>query len=93
LPAITAGAKARLEVQQVEPTPRGSAGLREGDVIINRDRPATSIDDLHKLLTELPVGIPSRSYFWREHRKLSAMVVRRIIRRFEAMADDDWKRL
>jgi hypothetical protein len=39
------------------------------------DRPATSIDDLHKLLTELPVGIPSTVVYLRENRRYERMVV------------------
>jgi S1-C subfamily serine protease len=66
-----------VEVQMVEPDgPADQAGLQEGDVIVTfGDRPATSIDDLHKLLTELPVGIPSTVVFLREHRRFERMVV------------------
>lgn len=48
-------------VVSVEPgSPAQRAGLQEGDVIIFYDgNPVAGIDDLHKLLTEAKVGIPS----------------------------------
>src|SRR5262245_48094769 len=50
-----------VEVVAVEPGgPADEAGLLEEDVIVSlADRPTTNVDDLHKLLTELPVGIPA----------------------------------
>ena len=66
-----------VEVQMVEPDgPADQAGLQEGDVIIAfGDHPATSIDDLHKLLTQLPVGIPAGVVFLRGERRLERFVV------------------
>ena len=46
------------------------------DIIVSLgERPATSVDDLHKLLTELPVGIPASIILLRHGRKLERLVV------------------
>jgi S1-C subfamily serine protease len=39
------------------------------------DRPATNVDDLHKLLLELPVGIPATITLLRRRRRLVRMVI------------------
>jgi S1-C subfamily serine protease len=39
------------------------------------DRPATSVDELHKLLTLLPVGVPATVAFLRDGRKLERMLI------------------
>ena len=53
--------------------PGGSGGLEEGDMIVALgDQPTTSVDDLHKLLTKLPVGVPAAIVLLREERRLEA---------------------
>lgn len=48
-----------ISVEKNSPAERG--GLKEGDIIILfKDKPVTSIDDLHKYLTEPEAGITSR---------------------------------
>lgn len=66
-----------VEVQSVEPgAPADDAGILEEDVIVSLgEQPATSVDDLHKLLTTLPVGVPSTVVLLRGGRKLERMVV------------------
>jgi S1-C subfamily serine protease len=66
-----------VEVMAVEHGgPCDQAGLREGDIIIAfGDRPVTTIDDLHKRLTEVPVGVPASLVFLREERRLQRFVV------------------
>jgi len=66
-----------VEVQHVEPNgPADQAGLREGDIIVTfGDQPATNVDDLHKLLTQLPVGIPSTVAFIRDGRLMERMLI------------------
>ena len=39
------------------------------------DLPATSVDELHKLLTQLPVGIPASVELLRDGRRLQRMVI------------------
>ena len=39
------------------------------------EQPATSVDDLHKLLTQLPVGVPATVVLLRGERRLERMVV------------------
>jgi S1-C subfamily serine protease len=69
--------KQGVEVLGVEPGgPADDAGVQEGDVIVTLgDWPATSVDDLHKLLTQLPVGIPATVVLLRDGRKLERMVI------------------
>lgn len=56
--------------------PAEQAGILERDVMLALgDRPASSIDDIHKLLTELPVGIPATVVLLRGDRKLERFVV------------------
>jgi S1-C subfamily serine protease len=66
-----------FEVLAVEPgSPADQAGLQEEDVLIALgDEPTGSVDDLHKLLTQLPVGVPSSITFLRGERRLERMVV------------------
>jgi S1-C subfamily serine protease len=66
-----------VEVLAVESGgPAEEAGLQEGDVVITfGDQPAGSVDDLHKLLTQLPVGIPASVVVLREGRRLERLVI------------------
>ena len=69
--------KTGVEVIAVEENgPADQAGLQEEDVLVCLgDQPATSIDDLHKLLLALPVGVPSTATLLRGDRRLERMVV------------------
>jgi S1-C subfamily serine protease len=56
--------------------PADQAGLQEEDVIVALgDEPASNVDDLHKLLMRLPVGIPATVTLLRKDRRLERMVV------------------
>ncbi|HZU34767.1 MAG TPA: trypsin-like peptidase domain-containing protein [Gemmataceae bacterium] len=68
---------AGVDVAAIEPDgPADQAGVQEGDIILSLgDQPATSIDDLHKRLTELPVGVPSSIVLLRGERRLQRFVV------------------
>jgi S1-C subfamily serine protease len=69
--------KSAVEVVAVEPDgPADQAGILEGDFLISLgERPTASVDDLHKLLTELPVGVPSSLLLLRGERRLERLVV------------------
>ena len=64
-------------VISLEPaSPALKAGLREGDLIVSYDgQPVAGIDDLHRLLTEKQVGVPSHLTVIREAAKLDLMIV------------------
>jgi S1-C subfamily serine protease len=66
-----------VEVIAVEENgPADQAGIQEEDIIIMfGDLPATSIDDLHKLLMQLPVGVPSTITLLRGNRRIERMVL------------------
>jgi S1-C subfamily serine protease len=66
-----------VEVQAVEEGgPADQAGLEEDDVIVALDEQSTTkVDDLHKLLTKLPVGQPATVRLLRGERRLERMVV------------------
>jgi S1-C subfamily serine protease len=66
-----------IEVMGVEENgPADDAGIQEGDVLLALgDLPATSVDDLHKLLTQLPVGVPTTVAILRDGRRLERMVI------------------
>ena len=68
---------AGVEIQSVEKGgPADQAGIQEDDVVISlADQPSRSIDDLHKLLMQLPVGIPVAVVLLREGRRLERWVV------------------
>ncbi len=56
--------------------PAAQAGMAEGDLIVTLGEQAiTSIDDLQKRLTELPVGIPTEVVLLRGDRRLVRFVV------------------
>jgi S1-C subfamily serine protease len=69
--------KSGVEVLAVEENaPADQAGVLEDDVLLSLgEQPTTSVDDLHKLLTQLPVGIPASVVFLRGERKLERLVV------------------
>jgi S1-C subfamily serine protease len=66
-----------VEVVAVEPDgPADQAGVLEEDLVIALgDRPATSVDDLHKLLLSLPVGVATTITLLRRERMLQRLVV------------------
>jgi S1-C subfamily serine protease len=68
---------AAVEVVAVETGgPADQAGIAADDLIITLgDRAVTSVDDLHKLLTELPVGVPSSVVILRNSRRLQRFVL------------------
>jgi S1-C subfamily serine protease len=56
--------------------PAEEAGLEEGDVIVALgDVPAESVDDLHKQLLLLPIGVPATITLLRGARRLVRMVI------------------
>jgi S1-C subfamily serine protease len=71
--------KTGVEIQAVEDvSPAAEAGLDEGDIIISLgEQPVASVDDLHKLLTSLPVGVPASIVFLRNGRRIERMVLPR----------------
>jgi S1-C subfamily serine protease len=63
-------------VQLEENAPAEQAGLEEEDIIVSLgDEPAQSVDDLHRQLMSLPVGIPATVTILRKGRRLERMVV------------------
>ena len=61
----------------VEPGgPAEQAGIEADDLIVALgEQPVTSVDDLHKLLTQLPVGVPSSVIMLRGQRRLQRFVL------------------
>lgn len=66
-----------VEVVAVEPDgPADQAGIEADDLIVAlADNEVTSVDDLHRLLTQLPVGIPSSIILVRGGRRLQRFVL------------------
>lgn len=66
-----------VEVMAVEDgSPADQAGIQEEDLLVSLgEQPVTSVDDLHKLLTELPVGVPAAVVFLRGERRLERLVL------------------
>jgi S1-C subfamily serine protease len=64
-------------VMAVEPGgPAEQAGILEDDFIVALgEQPVTSVDDLHKLLTELPVDVPAAVVILRGERRLERLVL------------------
>ncbi len=57
-------------------SPAEKAGLREGDVILSfGEKPVTSVDDLHRILTEEQVGIEASLSIIRTTEKIAATIV------------------
>lgn len=71
------GQKTGVEVMAVEKgSPAEGASIEVDDVIVALDdQPTSSADDLHKLLTRLPVGIPASVTLLRGERRLQRFVV------------------
>jgi S1-C subfamily serine protease len=69
--------KTGVDVLSVEPGgPADQAGLLEDDIIISLgEQPTTNVDDLHKLLTQLPVAVPASIILLRSERRLERMIV------------------
>jgi S1-C subfamily serine protease len=76
-PNLGLNQKTGVELLAVEDGgPADEAGLQEGDVMVTfGDQPATNVDELHKLLTSLPVGVPSTITFLRGDRQIERMVI------------------
>jgi S1-C subfamily serine protease len=66
-----------VEVVAIEPdSPADQAGVLEEDIIVSLgEQPTASVDDLHKLLTQLSVGVPSAIVLLRGERRLERMVI------------------
>ena len=66
-----------VEVMAVENgSPADHAGILEEDLLVSLgDQPVTSVDDLHKLLTELPVAVPAAVVILRGERRLERFVL------------------
>ncbi|HEY7156023.1 MAG TPA: trypsin-like peptidase domain-containing protein [Gemmataceae bacterium] len=71
---IQAGA---VEVLGIEAGgPADQAGILEEDLIVALgDRPITCVDDLHKLLTQLPIDVPAAIVLLRRDRLLNRLVL------------------
>ena len=69
--------KSAILIAGIEPgSPADQAGLLEDDLILGLgDSPTESVDELHKLLTTLPVEIPDTITFLRKDRKLERMIL------------------
>lgn len=66
-----------VQVIAIEPEgPADQAGILEDDIVLALgDQTAAGVDDLHKLLTTLPVEIPATVTLLRGDRKLERMVI------------------
>ncbi len=66
-----------VEVVSVESGgPADQAGLEADDLVVSLgDQPVTSVDDLHKLLTQLPVGVPASVILLRGQKRLQRFVL------------------
>jgi S1-C subfamily serine protease len=66
-----------VEVVAVEENgPASQAGIEADDLIVTLgDQEVTSVDDLHKLLTQLPVGVPASVIILRGQRRLQRFVL------------------
>src|SRR5258708_19790480 len=54
--------------------PADQAGILEEDVIVALgEKPVASVDDLHRLLTELPIGVPASVVLLRGPRQLERL--------------------
>jgi S1-C subfamily serine protease len=66
-----------VQVTGLEPDgPADQAGVLEDDLIVSlAEQPTESVDDLHKLLTQLPVEVPATIVLLRKDRKLERMIL------------------
>ena len=66
-----------VEVMRVDPNgPAGRAGIHAGDIIVGiGDEPVATLDDLHRFLTEWPVGRPVTVTILRRKDKVEIEVV------------------
>ncbi len=66
-----------VAVEAVEPeAPADQAGILEDDLIVTlSEQSVTSVDDLHRLLTELPVDVPTAVVLLRGQRRLERLVL------------------
>ena len=56
--------------------PADQAGVLEDDLILSlAEQPTATIDDLHKLLTQLPIDVPATVVLLRNDRKLERMIL------------------
>lgn len=56
--------------------PAEEAGVEVSDIIVSLgDEPAASVDDLHKLLLRLPIGVPATITLLRHGRRLTRLVI------------------
>ena len=71
-----------VEVVAVEPGgPADQAGIQSEDLLVSLgDRDVTNVDDLHKLLAQLPVGVPASVMILRDGRRLQRFVLPEDIR-------------
>ena len=66
-----------VEVMAIEPDgPADQAGILEEDLLVALgDQPTTCVDDLHKLLTQLPIDVPASVTLLRRDRRLNRLVL------------------
>ncbi len=69
--------KGAVEVMAIEPGgPADQAGILEEDLIVSLgEQETTSVDDLHKLLTQLPIDVPAPVVLLRRDRLLNRLVL------------------
>jgi S1-C subfamily serine protease len=74
---LALGQKTGVEVLTIEPNgPADQAGLQEDDCIVSiGDQPVENVDDLHKLLTQLPIEVPTTITLLRGQRRLERMIL------------------
>ncbi|MBI3823063.1 MAG: trypsin-like peptidase domain-containing protein [Planctomycetes bacterium] len=68
-----------VEVLSIEPDgPAEQAGLEQEDCILAIDeQPVANVDDLHKLLTQLPIDVPATIVLLRGQRRIERMILPR----------------
>jgi S1-C subfamily serine protease len=66
-----------VEIMAIEPGgPADQAGILEEDLIVSLgEQETTSVDDLHKLLTQLPIDVPAPVVLLRRDRLLHRLVL------------------